>query len=193
MTLLIVGLVLFLGAHSVSIFARPWRDRMLARLGEGPWKGLYSLASLGGLIVLVIGYGQARIEPTILFTPPTGMTHLALLLMLPVFPLLLAAYLPGRIQSATKHPMLLATKLWALTHLLVNGGLHDLLLFGSLLLWAGIDRMSVTRRNAPPPQGAPPGRWNDAIAVGAGLATYVVFVLWLHAWLIGVAPVSMGG
>ncbi len=188
MSLLIVGLVLFLGTHSVSIASRGWRDRRQAQLGEAAWKGLYSLLSLAGLVAITIGYGQARLEPTLLWVPPAGMTHLTLLLMLPVFPLFMAAYLPGRILSKTKHPMLLATKIWALSHLLANGMLHDLLLFGSLLIWAGLARMSASRRNAPPPPGAPPGPWNDAIAVGVGLAFYVVFLLWGHSWLMGVVP-----
>ncbi len=193
MSLLIVGLVLFLGTHSVSIASRAWRDRRLAQLGEGPWKGLYSLLSLAGLVAITLGYGQARLEPTLLWVPPAGMTHLTLLLRVPVFPLYIAAYMPGRILSATKHPMLLATKIWALSHLLANGMLHDLLLFGSILIWAGIDRMSVSRRNAPPPPGAPPGRWNDAIAVGVGLALYAGFLLWGHRWLIGVVPAPFLG
>lgn len=188
MTLLIVGLVLFLGAHSVSIVAHGWRDRMVQRIGEGPWKGLYSLVALAGLAAIAFGYGQARMQPTLVWAPPAGMSHGVLLLMLPVFPLFLAAYLPGRIQSATRHPMLLATKLWALSHLLVNGMLHDVVLFGAVLLWGGLDRMSVSRRGAAPPPGAPPGRWNDAIAVVGGLALYVAFLLWVHRWLTGVVP-----
>ena len=188
MTILIVGLVLFLGAHSVSIVARGWRDRQFEKMGEGPWKGLYSLFALAGLIAIIIGYRHARLEPTLVFVPPKGMAHLALLVMLPVFPLFISLYLPGRIQSMAKHPMLLATTLWALAHLLANGMLHDVVLFGAFLVWAVLDRVSVTRRNAPLPPGAPPGRWNDAIAVGLGLAFYAAFILWLHSWLIGVVP-----
>src|SRR5438045_2594814 len=116
MTLLIVGLVLFLGIHSVSIAAPAWRDGMAARLGEKPWKGLYALVSIAGFVLLVYGYGLARQQPVVLYTPPTWTRHLTLLLMVPVFPLLLAAYLPGRIKAATKHPMLAATKLWAFSH-----------------------------------------------------------------------------
>ena len=107
-----------------------------------------------------------------------------------VFPLFLAAYLPGRIQAATKHPMLAATKIWAFAHLLVNGTLADVLLFGSFLTWAVLDRISLKRREQRPIPWALPSRFNDAIAVGGGLALYAVFVLWLHAWLFGVSPVG---
>ena len=125
MTLLILGLALFLGVHSIGILAPAWRDRTAARLGQGPWMGLYSLASLLGLVLIVWGYGQARLDPTALYAPPLWTRHLALLLMVPVFPLLLATYLPGRIQAAVGHPMLAAVKLWAFAHLLANGNLAD--------------------------------------------------------------------
>ena len=187
MTLLILGLLLFLGVHSVSIVARPWRDATIARIGEGPWKGGYTLISLIGFALIVYGYGLARQQPVVIYTPPAGLRHLAMLVMLPVFPLLLAAYLPGRIQRAAKHPMLLSTKLWALAHLLANGMLADVLLFGGFLLWAGLDRMSVARRpaTAAPKAG---GKANDLIAVVAGLLIYGVFVGGLHLWLFGVSP-----
>ena len=133
MSVLILGLLVFLGVHSTGIFAPAWRDRMAARLGEIPWKGLYSAASLVGLVLIVWGYGLARQDPVAIYAPPVWLRHLALLLMVPVFPLLLATYLPGRIQSTVKHPMLSAVKLWAFTHLLVNGNLADLILFGSFL------------------------------------------------------------
>ena len=193
MILLLAGLVLFLGAHSISIVAEPWRDRMAARLGAGPWKGLYGLASLVGLTLIAVGYAHARTEPTVLFEPPAALRHAVLLLLLPVFPLLLSTYLPGRISAAAKHPMLLATKLWAFSHLLVNGGLHDLALFGGFLAWGVVDRISMKRRVPRPVPAAPPGPMNDAIAVILGLALYVAFVLKLHLLLIGVAPISFGG
>jgi len=190
MTLLIVGLVLFLGIHSVSIAAPAWRDGMAARLGEKPWKGVYALVSIAGFVLLVYGYGLARQQPVVLYTPPTWTRHLTLLLMVPVFPLLLAAYLPGRIKAATKHPMLAATKLWAFSHLLSNGTLADVLLFGGFLAWAVFDRISMKRRVQRPLPGAPAGAANDAIAVVAGLLLYVVFVFWAHQRLIGVSPLG---
>jgi uncharacterized membrane protein len=188
MLLLIVGMLLFLGIHSVSIFAPAWRDAQVAQRGENAWKGLYSIASAVGLALLVWGYGQARQQPVVVFVPPRGLRHVALLLMLPVFPLLLAAYLPGRIKTAAKHPMLLAVKFWALAHLLANGMAADLLLFGGFLAWAVADRISLKRRAPRAVPGAPPSAMNDVIVVVAGLALYVVFMLWGHRWLVGVSP-----
>ena len=191
MTLLIFGLLIFLGVHSTSIFVPAWRASQAKLRGDAAWKGMYSLLSLAGFVLLIYGYGVARQSPVVLYTPPTFTRHIALLLMLPVFPLLFAAYLPGRIQAAAKHPMLLAVKLWALAHLLVNGTLHDVVLFGAFLTWAVADRISVKRRavvRAHP--GAPPSPVNDVIAVVGGLAAYAVFVLWAHLKLIGVSPLG---
>jgi uncharacterized membrane protein len=193
MLLFVVGLILFLGLHSVSIAAPQWRAATVARMGERPWKGLYSIASAVGLVLLIVGYAVARREPIVLYTPPTGLRHLALLLMLPVFPLLFAAYLPGRISAAAKHPMLLAVKFWATAHLLANGTLADVLLFGGFLVWAIVDRISVKRRSvaeAHDVPAAPKRPANDAIAVVGGLLVYVVFLLWGHRWIIGVAPLG---
>lgn len=191
MGVFLVGLVLFLGIHSVSIVAPAWRQEQVVRMGEGPWKGLYSVAAALGLGLLIYGYGVARHSPIVLYTPPAALRHLALLLMLPVFPLLLAPYLPGRIKSATKHPMLLAVKFWATAHLLANGTLADVLLFGGFLTWAVLDRISVKRR-APGAAGtaphAPSRPVNDLIVIIVGLALYALFVLRAHQWLFGVSP-----
>jgi len=193
MLVLILGLVIFLGVHSVSIVAPGWRTATVARLGERPWKGLYSLDSAAGLALIVVGYGLARRDPVVLYAPPAALRHLALVVMLPVFPLLFAAYLPGRIRAAAKHPFLLAVKLWALAHLLANGMLADVLLFGGFLAWAVADRISVKRRPAAQTHevpAAPPGAANDAIALIGGLVVYAVFVLRAHRWLIGVSPLG---
>ena len=189
MTLLILGLIVFLGVHSISIVAPAWRDAMQARLGEGAWKGVYSLVSIAGFALLIVGYGAAREQPLLLYVPPVWMRHVAMLLLVPVFPLLLAAYLPGRIKSAAKHPMLLAVKLWATAHLLANGSAADVLLFGGFLAWAVADRISMKHRVQRPLPGPAPSPRNDVIAIVAGLAIYVAFVFWGHAWLIGVALV----
>ncbi len=190
MGVLLLGLVVFFAAHSVSIVNEPWRNRVAAKMGEGPWKGVYSLASLAGFALVVWGYGLARQDPVVLYLPPAWLRHLAMLLLVPVFPLLLAAYLPGRIQSAARHPMLLATKLWAVAHLAANGMLADVVLFGAFLAWAVVDRISLKRRTLRPVPHAPASKVNDLIAVIAGLGLYVAFVLWLHAWLIGVSPIG---
>jgi uncharacterized membrane protein len=189
---LILGLILFLGVHSVSIIDVDWRHRMATRFGELPWKGLYGLVALLGVVLIVIGYGDARrlVDPIVLYQAPLWMRHVTLLLMLPVFVLLLAAYLPGRIQRGAKHPMLLAVKIWALAHLLANGTLADVLLFGSFLAWAVADRISLKRRAPVPVPGAPAGRWNDWIALGGGLALYLLFLLWWHEALFGVSPLG---
>jgi uncharacterized membrane protein len=189
MLYLILGLVIFLGVHSVEIVSPTFRSRAVARLGERAYKGIYSLLSIVGFVLLIWGYGLARQHPVLVYAPPIWMRHLTLLLMLPVFPLLLAAYLPGRIKAAVKHPMLAAVKMWAFAHLLANGMLADLLLFGGFLLWAVADRISVKRRAVVRPlPGPPPGKFNDVIAVVGGLALYVLFVFWLHTKLIGVPP-----
>ncbi|MEX2123612.1 MAG: NnrU family protein [Woeseia sp.] len=192
MSYLIVGLLLFLGVHSVAIVAPAWRDRWIAQYGERKWKGIYSLLSIVGFLLLVYGSGQARQEPVMLYAPPAWTRHAAALAMLPVFPLLLAAYLPGRIKAALKHPMLVAVKLWAVAHLLANGMLADVLLFGGFLAWAVFDRLSLKRRPPKAIPGAPPSPANDAIAVVAGLGIYVAFVFWLHLKVIGV-PVIVPG
>lgn len=192
MSLLILGLIVFFAVHSIAIVSPAGRDRLAQRLGEGPYKGLFSLVSLGGLVLVIYGYGLARMDPVLIYTPPMWLRHLAMLLLVPVFPLLLATYLPGRIRTAVRHPMLIAVKLWALAHLLANGTLADVLLFGSFLGWAVADRISLKSRPTRTHPTLPGSALNDAIAIIGGLALYVVFVLWLHRWLIGVAPVAMG-
>ena len=186
---LVAGLAVFLGVHSIRIVAPAWRDRMVARLGAGGWKTVYSVASIAGFLLIVGGYAAARIapDPVIVYQPPTWLRHVAFLLMLPVFPLLIAAYLPGRIKAAVKHPMLAATKAWALAHLLANGMLHDVLLFGGFLAWAVLDRISAGKRPQPLVRGAAPPVRNDVIAVVGGLVLYAVFVAWGHTRLIGIA------
>jgi uncharacterized membrane protein len=189
MMLFVAGLMIFLGVHSIAIVAPGWRDAQLAQRGEKAWKGLYTLVSIVGFALLIYGYGVARQTPLQLYTPPAALRHLALLLMLPVFPLLFAAYLPGRIKTAARHPMLLAVKFWATAHLLVNGTLADVLLFGAFLVWAVVDRMVVKRRAvARSVPGAPPAPYNDAIVIVGGLAVYAAFVMGVHLWLIGVSP-----
>lgn len=193
MTMLIAGLIIFLGVHSMSIVSASWRDAMAAKMGEIPFKAVYAVVSIVGFVLMAKGYGEARLEPVVLYTPPIWTRHLAALLLIPVFVFFLATYLPGRIKATLKHPSLVAVKLWALAHLIANGTLADVLLFGGFLAWAVADRISMKRRVARPLPGAPPSKANDIIALVAGLALYGVFVFWLHAWLIGVSPMGAVG
>ena len=190
MVYLVLGLVLFLGVHSISIVAPGWRDRTAARLGNA-WRGLYSLVTIVGFVVIIWGYGIARRNPLTLYTPPAWTDYVAAVLMLPVFPLFLAAYFPGRIKSALQHPMLVSVMLWALAHLIATGSLVNVVLFGGFLAWAVADRISYRWRTQRPIPTAPPGSLNDGIAIVAGLVFYVVFEHWLHARWIGVQPLSM--
>jgi uncharacterized membrane protein len=185
MTLLSIGLVLFLGIHSLSIFAPAARERLVAMLGRNGWRGVHSLLSLVGLVLIVVGYGQARLAPVVLYSPPLWMRHVTFTLLLPVFPLILAAYLPGRIKAALQHPMLVAVKVWAFAHLLSNGMLADVLLFGGFLAWAVADRISLKRRASSLSISAALRPWNDVLAVLLGLALYAVTLLWLHRAVIG--------
>jgi uncharacterized membrane protein len=186
MLLLVLGLVVFFGIHLAPVTGT--RAVMVERLGAGPYKILFAVVSLAGLALIVYGYDAARAAgPAVLWEPPAAMRHVAALILLPVFPLLIAAYVPGRIRATLKHPMLVAVKLWAVAHLLANGTLPDILLFGAFLAYAVIDRISLKRRGAPVP---PPSSWTagDAIALVGGLVLYGLFVWRLHLVLIGVAP-----
>jgi uncharacterized membrane protein len=190
MCVLIAGLVIFFGAHSIAILSPSLRDSLRERLGENRWGRIYSIISLIGFVLICKGFVLARLTPVVLYTPPAWLRYVALVLMLPVFPLIFASFLPGRIRTATKHPLLAGVKCWALAHLLANGLLADVLLFGSFLTWAVIDRISLKRR---PPQilrTAPLRPWNDAAAVAFGLSVYALFLFGAHRWLFGVAPLG---
>ena len=190
MTVLIIGLAVFLGMHSISIVTPGLRVRAVASMGPNRWRGVYSLVSAAGFVLIIYGFHLARQAPVVLYVPPAWMRHLTLLLMLPVFPLILAAYLPGRISTAMKHPMLASVKFWTVAHLLSVGLLADVLLFGSFLVWAVCDRLSFKRRLPQVIPKSPPGRFNDVIAVAAGLALYVLFVMWAHLQMFGVSPIG---
>jgi uncharacterized membrane protein len=190
MTLLILGLVLFLGVHSTRIFADGWRTATIARIGEKPWKGVYSVLSIAAFVLLVWGYMRARQNPVLLWTPPAGMRHVAALLMVPAFMLFVAAYVPRNwFKAKLHHPQMLSVKVWALAHLLANGMLIDLLLFGAFLVWAVLGYTAARRRDrAAGTMYAAATAQGTAIAAVAGLVAWAVFAFWLHGWLFGVKP-----
>jgi uncharacterized membrane protein len=190
MTFLVLGLILFLGTHSIRLVADGWRTAQVGRLGLNRWKGLYSLVSALGLGLIVWGYGLARAEPVELWAPPTWTRHVAALLTLPAFILIAAAYVPGsRIKAAIGHPMVAGVKVWAIAHLISNGNLADALLFGAFLLWAVADFRSARRRDRAAGVRYRPGTAaRDGMAIAAGTGVWALFAGFLHLWLIGVRP-----
>ncbi|MGH8800185.1 MAG: NnrU family protein [Casimicrobiaceae bacterium] len=190
MTLLIVGLIVFLGGHSVRIFADSWRSAQIARLGEGAWKSLYSLASIVGFVLVVWGFGRARVDTVALWQPPFWTHYVAAIFTLAAFVLVVAAYVRDtRIKGALHHPMILGVKAWAAGHLIANGTVADVVLFGSFLAWAIVDFAVSRRRDRAAgtiyPAGTPA---RDAIAVAIGAVAWAIFAFYLHGWWIGVRP-----
>lgn len=183
----LLGMVLFFGIHSISIVALPLRDSLAAKSDLG-WKAVYAIISLLGIVLIARGYADLRQAPTLLYTSPGWLRYVSAVLLLPTFIFFIAPYFPGKIKTALKHPQLVAVKLWALAHLLVNGTLADVLLFGAFLLWAVGDRISMKRRNARPVPGTPESAANDVIVVVLGLALYAGTVFWFHEMLLGVNP-----
>ena len=190
MTLLIVGLLLFLGVHSLRIVAEDFRAAQIARLGENRWKGLVSLASIVGFALIVWGYGLARQQPVVLWPSPIWLRHVAAVLTLGSFVLLAAAYVPlNGIKARLHHPMVLGVKAWALAHLLANNTLADALLFGSFLVWAVFSYRAAKARDRSAGVTYPAGLASRTVAaIVAGLAAWAVFAFWAHAALIGVRP-----
>jgi len=190
MSVLILGLIVFLGAHSTRIFAEDWRSAQRKRLGENAWKGIYSVVSIVGFGLIVWGYGLARQEPVLLWTPPVAMRHIAALLVLIAFVLLVATYVPrNAIKSRLHHPMLLSVKLWAVAHLLANGKLADVLLFGAFLAWAVACFIAAQKRDRIAGTQYPAGTAGATTAtVAVGIAAWAAFAFWLHGVLIGVRP-----
>lgn len=188
---LILGLLLFFAIHLVPT-SPSLRDGLVERFGASAYKIGFSVLSLVGFVLIVLGYHKLQLMPgknPVLWDPPSWTRHIAFLLMLPAMILLVAAFVPSRIRTAVKHPMLSAIKAWALAHLLVNGDLGSLVLFGAFLAFAVYDRISVKRRTVTVPA-APPGILNDLLVVAGGLALYVFMLVWGHGALIGVPIVS---
>jgi uncharacterized membrane protein len=190
MTLLVLGLVLFLGMHSSRVFAEGARQRFIAQRGANAWKGLYTVVSAAGLALIVWGYGQARLEPVVLWASPLWVRHLASLLTLVAFVLLAAAYVPGNaLKARLGHPMVLGVKTWALAHLVSNNTLADLLLFGGFLLWAVLSfRAARARDRAAGVMAASGQASRTAVTVVAGLLAWAAFAFWAHGAWIGVRP-----
>ncbi|MCL7930542.1 NnrU family protein [Halomonas llamarensis] len=185
MTVMILGLVIFLGLHSVRIVAADWRHTLIQRLGLMPWKAIYSVIAIIGLGLAIWGYGQMRLSPVWVWSPPSGLAHLVALLMIPAFILLVAAYVPGNhIKARLGHPMILAVKLWAFSHLLINGRLGDIVFFGAFLVWAIFDFRDARRRPQQTPQA--PRMTSTLAAVVIGLVAYYLFAFHLHVWVTGV-------
>ena len=202
MALLILGLVLFLGAHSTRIFAENGRQAVLERLGEKAYKGAYTLVSLVGFGLLIYGFDQVRWVSPMLWTPPAWAKYVAALLMLLSLVLLACAHAPrNAIKAKLHHPMVLSVKVWALAHLLANPRVADLLLFGAFLLWSVLNFRAARKRDrlvaaavaageesaVPAPEVSVAATWR---AVGIGVVVWAILLSHGHAWLFGVSPLG---
>lgn len=187
MFILILGLILFFALHSVAIYAPRWRDTTRARIGRGTWRFWYSVASLACIALIGWGYVQSRYAPVVVYVSPGWMRRVTDVLMLGVFPLVYATFLPSVMRRTLKYPDLVAIKLWAVAHLLVNGMLADMVLFGSVLAWAVYNRISLNRRIRILPS-AEPSPFNDLVAIVAGLMTYLIIAVFVHYSVLGVSP-----
>lgn len=192
MSVLIVGLVIFLGLHSIRIFADDWRRALIARIGDNGWKGAYSVLSIIGLALVVWGYGIARREPVVLWSPPAWSPYLAAVLTLAAFILFPAAYVPGNhFKAIVGHPMVVSVMPWALAHLLANGTLNALVLFGAFLVWALADFAAARRRDRADGIVYSSGTLSrDVIPVVVGVVAWIVFAFFIHGWMTGVKPLG---
>jgi uncharacterized membrane protein len=199
MTWLILGLILFLGAHSVRVVADNWRAEKIAAWGDKVFKGVYTLVSILGFYLLVVGYGEARLQPLALWNPPIFTRHISMLLMLLSSILLIATYIPrNHFKMRLRHPMVLSVKVWALSHLLANGNLADLVLFGSFLIWAVLNFRSARARDRAQVENSvaiedslpKPNLYATLIALFGGMALWAVITFVLHAKVVGVAPMG---
>lgn len=188
MTMLIAGLILFLGGHLLRVIAPGFRERMIDRFGPWGWKAAYSLPALAGFVLMIIGYDQVRWTSPALWQSPPWTRMVATLVMAPALVMFVAAYLPGKIRDGLRHPMLIATILWALVHLLANGRVADAILFGSILAWALVVLAAAWRRPWQPKAG-PNGPVFDLVAVLVGVAAWMLLIRGAHVLLVGM-PVS---
>ena len=209
MTQLILGLILFLGAHSVRIWADGWRNQTIEAYGEKAFKGVYALVSILGFYLLVVGYGEARLQTVALWNPPIFTKHISMLLMLLSSILLVATYIPrNHFKMRLGHPMVLSVKVWALSHLLANGNLADLVLFGSFLIWAVLNFRSARARDralllnlnvteeaagesiAESESAHQPKLLSTIITLVGGMAIWALITFVLHAKIVGVSPMG---
>ncbi len=190
MSILILGLVLFLGVHSSRIFADGWRTRTIASAGEKSWKGIYTLISLVGFGLIIWGFGLARQQPVVWWTPPAGLKHLNSLFTLAAFVLITAAYVPrNQIKARLHHPMVLGVKLWAFGHLLATATLADTVLFGAFLVWAILAFRAARQRDRAQGTVYPAGTLGASLlTLVVGMVLWALFAFWLHASWIGIAP-----
>ncbi|KVM05672.1 NnrU [Burkholderia ubonensis] len=190
MLVLILGLVIFLGVHSTRIVADGWRSATIARIGERGWKGGYAIASIAGFVLIVWGYGLARADASFLWAPPVGVRHLTGVLTALAFVLIAAAYVPGnRIKGLVGHPMLAGVMVWAVAHLLANGTLHAVVLFGAFFAWSLVDFLASRARDRRDGVRYPAGNTSrNVVTLAVGLVAWAGFALFLHGWLIGVRP-----
>ena len=197
---LILGLVVFLGVHSLKFLAPTRRAAWIEELGERRFKGRYSIASALGLALIVVGYAQARLDPVLVWVPPHGVRHLALLLVWLAFVFILSAYFPGNeIKGRLHHPMIVGVKTWAIAHLLINGMLHQMVLFASFLVWAVVAFIFARKRDRQaaraleeaglaPETPMPASRAATSLVFSIGTVVYICFAVWGHLWLVGVDP-----
>ncbi|MEO8011710.1 MAG: NnrU family protein [Dokdonella sp.] len=190
MAILILGLLIFLGAHSTRVFADGWRTQMIARVGANGWKGIYSIASIVGFVLIVWGFGLARAQPVLLYVPPMALKHINALFSLLAFVLLAAAYVPrNHLKAAIGHPMVVAVKVWSFGHLLAVGWLHDVVLFGAFFVWAVMLFAASRRRDRRTGTTYPRGTLIGTLgSVVIGAAAWALFAFWLHVRWIGVSP-----
>ncbi|MGG6463557.1 NnrU family protein [Solilutibacter silvestris] len=186
----LIGLLGFLGLHSVRIVAPGWREARIAAMGEKAWKGIYSLLAIVFFVLMIWGYGQMRQHPVLVWQPPMALRHVGMLLVVIAFVLIVAAYVPNNaIRARLGHPMILGVKTWAFAHLLMSGWLHSMLLFGAFLLWAIIGFSDMRKRPREAVGKSSAGMTLVTVIVGIAFAT--VFAMFLHGMLIGVKPINM--
>jgi len=193
MAMLILGLVIFLGLHSTRIVAEDARGKAIARIGEGPWKGIYSLLSLIGLVLIIWGFARERFDAATLWAPPVYIRHIAITLMLASL-ILLGGYIfkKSHIATAVHHPMAWSVVVWAAAHLLANGSTADLVLFGAFLVWSAADLVSAYDRDRRKAIVYPAPEWSATIgAVVLGVILWAVLIGGLHLWLFGVSPTAV--